>query len=138
MAKRRTAIDANLLIAAWSGRSSLYQRALQVLEDSERVLIVSDALWLETIPKAIYMAQAAEHAFYQAVFAKAECQAWSPDIVSSAKRLAQRYELAAMDAVHIAVALAAQADEFVSAEKPGKPMFRVTELSTVSLWSLSA
>lgn len=138
MAKRRTAIDANLLIAAWSGRSSMYQRALQVLEDSERVLIVSDALWLETMPKAIYMAQAAEYAFYQAVFDRAECQAWSPDIVSSAKRLAQLYGLAAMDAVHIAVALAAGAHEFLSGEKPGKPMFRVTEIAIVSLWSLSA
>ena len=42
--------------------------------------------------------------------------------------------MAAMDAVHIAVALEAKADEFVSAEKPNKPMFRVTEIATVSLW----
>jgi len=138
MAKLRTAIDANVLIAAWSGNRVLYQRALQILEDSERVLIVSDALWLETVPKAIYMAQAAESAFYQSVFARAECQAWSPSIVSTAKRLAQKYGLAAMDAVHISVALAAQADEFVSSEKPGKPMFRVKEIDTVSLRSLSA
>jgi predicted HTH domain antitoxin len=34
-----------------------------------------------------------------------------------------------MDAIHIAVAVAAGADEFVSAEKPGKPMFRVKEIA---------
>ncbi len=138
MAKRRTAIDANVLIAAWSGNCSLYQRALQVLEDSDRVLIVSDALWLETCPKAIYMAQTAEYAFYQSVFARAECQAWSLEVVNLAKHLSQLYGLAAMDAVHIAVALMSKADEFVSAEKPGKPMFRVKEIATVSLWSLFA
>lgn len=135
MTKRRTAIDANVLIASWSGDRRLYQRALQVLEDSERVLIVSDALWLETVPKAIYMAQAAESAFYQMVFARSEHQEWSPHVVSTAKRLAQQYGLAAMDAVHIAVALVAKADEFVSAERPSKPMFRVTEIATVSLWN---
>jgi len=32
----------------------------------------------------------------------------------------------------------ATAHAFVSGKKPGKPMFRVTELTTVSLWSLSA
>ncbi len=44
MSKRRTAIDANLLIAAWSARAPLSAAALAILEDPDRVLIVSDAL----------------------------------------------------------------------------------------------
>ncbi|MEE4379485.1 MAG: PIN domain-containing protein [Candidatus Competibacteraceae bacterium] len=138
MAKLRTAIDANLLIAAWSGQGFLFEQALIVLEDPERVLIVSDALWLEVMPKALYHAQVAECAFYQAVFARAECLVWSSELVDSAKRLAQSYGLAAMDAIHIAVALAADADEFISGEKPGKLMFRVREINTRSLWSIRA
>jgi hypothetical protein len=40
--------------------------------------------------------------------------------------LAERHGLAAMDALHLAVALAANADAFISGERPDKPMFRVT------------
>jgi len=136
MNKRRTAIDANLLIAAWSGRSTLFEQALVILEDPERVLIVSDALWLEVMPKAIYHAKIEESVFYRAVFARAEFLPWSTELVDSAKHLAQSYGLAAMDAIHIAVALAAGADEFISGERPGKPMFRVKEITTRSLWSI--
>lgn len=134
MTKRRTAIDANLLIAAWSGRSGLFEPALEILEDPARVLIVSDALWLEVIPKTVYFAQNEEYAFYQGVFARAEYLGWSSELIDSAKRLAQLYGLAAMDAIHIAVALAAGADEFISGEKPTKPMFRVKEIVIQSLW----
>lgn len=134
MTKRRTAIDANLLIAAWSGRSGWFEPALEILEDPARVLIVSDALWLEVIPKTVYFAQNEEYAFYQGVFARAEYLGWSSALIDSAKRLAQLYGLAAMDAIHIAVALAAGADEFISGEKPTKPMFRVKEIVIQSLW----
>jgi hypothetical protein len=44
MSKRRTAIDANLLIAAWSARAQLFATTLAILEDPDRILIVSDAL----------------------------------------------------------------------------------------------
>lgn len=76
MNKRRTAIDANLLIAAWSGRSTFFEQALVILEDPERVLIVSDALWLEVMPKAIYHTKIEESVFYRAVFARAESLPW--------------------------------------------------------------
>lgn len=134
MIKRRTAIDANLLIAAWSGQNELFEQAIDILEDPARVLIVSDALWLEVMPKTVYFAQDEERAFYQGVFARAEYLAWSAELVDSAKRLAQLYGLAAMDAIHVAVALAASADEFISGEKPTRPMFRVKEITIQSLW----
>jgi hypothetical protein len=90
------------------------------------------------MPKTIDHAQIEESVFYQAVFARAESLPWSTELVDSAKRLAQSYGLAAMDAIHIAVALAASADEFISGERPGKPMFRVKEITTRSLWSIRA
>ena len=134
MSSLRTAIDANLLIGAWSGTSTLLAAALAVLEDQRRTLIVSDALWLEVMPKAIYHRQEQERAFYEAVFTRAEQVLWSTALVESAKRLAQTYGLAAMDAIHLAVAISARADEFISGEKPEKPIFRVTEITTRSLW----
>ncbi len=123
MNKRRTGIDANLLIAAWSGRDALAEAALNVLEDPERLLIVSDALWLEVMPKAIYHRQQTERVFYEAVFANAVYQPWSAGLIDSAKSLAQSYGLAAMDAVHIAVAVAARADAFLSGKNPVSQCF---------------
>jgi hypothetical protein len=38
-----------------------------------------------------------------------------------------------MDAVHIALALHTKVDVFVTKESPTKPMFRVKELSLVSI-----
>jgi hypothetical protein len=38
-----------------------------------------------------------------------------------------------MDALHIAAALAIDADEFVTTEKSTKPMYRVTEIRVVSI-----
>jgi hypothetical protein len=35
--------------------------------------------------------------------------------------------------MNVAMAIAAQADELVSAEKPTKPMFRVTEIRMASI-----
>ncbi len=136
MSKRRTGIDANLLIAAWTGQEALAEKALTILEDPNRLLIVSDALWLEVMPKAIYHGQQEERAFYESVFDRAEHQPWQLELLSSAKFLAQSYGLAAMDAIHLATAVTARADEFVSGEKPGKPMFRVREVHAWSLWTV--
>jgi predicted nucleic acid-binding protein len=136
MSKIRTAIDANLLIAAWSAEGNRYAQALRVLESPNRHLIVSDALWLEVMPKAIFHHQQAERHFYEAVFQQAENRSWSSAILECAKALASTYGVAAMDAVHLAIAINAEADEFISGEKPTKPMFRVTEIHTVSLWQI--
>lgn len=134
--KVRTAIDTNLLIAAWSAKGSRYAQALGVLEAPNRQLIVSDALWLEVMPKATFHHQEAECRFYESVFDQAENRSWSSAIVEDAKTLASNYGLATMDAIHLAIAIDAQADEFISGEKPTKPMFRVGEIRAISLWQM--
>jgi hypothetical protein len=40
--------------------------------------------------------------------------------------------------LHIAAAIRQKADEFFTAEKPGKAMFRVKEVKVVSLYSLQS
>ena len=89
----------------------------------------------EILPKALYHQRFEEAAFYRAVFARAQRQRVDPAVTDQARLLAERHGLAAMDALHLAVALQADADAFVSGERPDKPMFRVTELPVVSLWS---
>lgn len=133
MNKRRTYVDANLLIAAWRGKDDIAEKALGILDDPFRVLIVSEALWLEIMPKPIFQEEHQERAFYEAIFAHAEQCPWKTIVLKSARDIAQRYGLAAMDAIHIATAIDAKADEFLSGEKPTKPMFKIKEMKTISL-----
>lgn len=130
---KRTYIDANLLIAAWHGKDDAGFKALEILDDPARLLVVSDALWLEVMPKPLYFKHDGEIEFYRDIFGRAEHCPWQLPVLEQARALAQRYGLAAMDAIHVATAITVCVDEFVSGEKPDKPMFRVTEISLRSL-----
>ncbi len=132
---KRTYIDTSVLIAAFKGRDELGRRALEVLDDPERTLVVSDAVRLESIPKARYNKQESEVAFYEAVFDKAINFSWDSTALQNAFAIAERYGIAAMDAIHVAFAIAAGVDEFVTAEKPSKPLFRVQTIPIHSIQS---
>ena len=54
--------------------------------------------------------------------------AWTDAVLKAACELALRYGLAAMDAVHVAGAMSAGADELVTGEDWNKPMLQVKEL----------
>ncbi len=133
MSKKRTYVDANLLIAAWRNKDDVGMRALDILDDSQRIIVLSRAVWLEVMPKVIYHNEVAEMTFYQKIFDFAEVKEWSTESFYKAEDLAQKYGIAAMDAVHLAIAIMANVDEFVSAEKPQKPMFRVSEIVVQSI-----
>jgi len=57
---------------------------------------------------------------------------WSKDleaIVTVGLHLAETYNTSAMDSFHLAAALLLRADEFVTAERPGRPMYLVRDLN---------
>lgn len=81
----------------------------------------------------LYHGQQSEVDFYKAIFDVAEMMPWKIESLRLAQDLAQRYDIAAMDAIHAAIALSARVDEFVTAERPEKPLFRLTELTVVSI-----
>ena len=54
--------------------------------------------------------------------------------VQQALSLAGRYDLGSMDALHIAAAVSGNVDEFVTLEKPSKPMCQITEINVISLY----
>jgi predicted nucleic acid-binding protein len=122
---KRTYIDSCVLIAAFKGEGELGLRAMLVLDDPGRSLVVSEAVRLEVFPKARYEKQQDEVAFYETVFSEAEIVPWNDRALHQAQSIAESYGVAAMDAIHVAHAVAAKVDEFVSAERPTKPMFRV-------------
>jgi predicted nucleic acid-binding protein len=130
---KRTYIDANLLIAAFRGEGPLGQRAIEILDDPDRTLVASDAVWLEVQPKPRYEKRQQEIDFYDTVLDQAEHLKWSIGTLYRAHDLAEKHGIAAMDAIHVATALDAGVDELVTAEKPTKPMFRVTELPISSI-----
>lgn len=60
----RTFIDANILIAAATGRDALFDRAWAMLDDPERVFLTSAFVRLEVMPKAVYFQHQDEHDVY--------------------------------------------------------------------------
>ena len=60
---KRTYVDANVLIAAFQGKEQISQRAMRVLEDPDRILVVSDYLRLEVLPKPTFQKREEEIQF---------------------------------------------------------------------------
>jgi len=67
------------------------------------------------------------------------CKA-SEDLVTAALAEAGAVPLSAMDAIHVAAAKRLNADELVTAERPGKPLYKVRGLKVRfrrSAWTIS-
>jgi predicted nucleic acid-binding protein len=132
---RRVYLDTGVLITAWRGRGSAGLIALEVLDDPGLVLVVSDAVWLEIMPKPLHEKRRDEAEFYQAVFDRAERLPWSLDVLGRAHDLARQHGIAAMDAIHAAFAVAHRVDELITTERPERPLFRIEQLTISSLRS---
>lgn len=132
----KTFIDANILLLAWRGETALKMKAATVLTDVNRHFISSDFVRLELLPKAVYHKTRTEELVYEMFFDRV--QEWVDDVeqlVAEALKVGARYGLNALDALHVAAALLAEADEFITAERPTSPLSRVREVTVVSLLS---
>ena len=122
-----TYVDSSILIYAATRSSAqtfaLKMRALQILNNKKRKFVASQFLRLEVLPIAKCYGKNREIRFYEAFFAGVEL--WSPDsdLISPAFDLACKYGLGAFDALHICAAKYFDA-EFISAERPTKPIYR--------------
>jgi predicted nucleic acid-binding protein len=131
-----TYLDSGVLLAAWRS-AELRPAALRVLEDTSRKFATSQLTKLELLPKPAFEKRPVERAFYQAHFEEAVAtQPLDEQLGSDAQRLAEKYGLAAVDALHLSAALQLGAEEFYTSGKPGRPMFRVKELRVISLHSI--
>ncbi|WP_295385546.1 PIN domain-containing protein [uncultured Thiodictyon sp.] len=133
MTRRRTYLDANVLIAAWNGDDESRAWARAVLDDPERHFLTSDFVRLEVLPKPGYCRRPVEVAFMQAILSIAEDVPVTGAVAQHALVLAARHDIAPLDALHLAAAAAGAADEVVTFERPEKPMCRQTEISVISL-----
>jgi predicted nucleic acid-binding protein len=133
---KRTYVDANVLIAAFRGEEKVAHRALQVLDDPDRKLVVNDYLRLEVFPKPTFHKRQEEIDFMQAVFENTvEKASTSDDLTEKAVELASRYDMTPIDALHVGAAVVAGVDELVTMGKSTKPMCRVSEVDVVSIHS---
>jgi predicted nucleic acid-binding protein len=132
----KTYLDSNVLINIFVDDADTVQRARGVITDSNRTFVVSDYVRLEVIPKMNYFHQIQQSLFCLEIFRKSTFVLSSQEIIVMAEKLAEKYGLSAMDALHAACAIASGADELVTFEKPSKPFFRIPreELAIVSLY----
>jgi hypothetical protein len=114
-------LDAGVLLAGWRGSPDAARRYHALVNDPGRSFVFSDYLLLEVLPKAVYFGHTPERHFYEHYFNHAARQQPS---TTDAYATASRYGLAAIDALHLQAALDAGAAEFVTTERPTKPLHR--------------
>ncbi len=133
----RTFVGSGVLIAAARGEDAIAERALSFLADSTRVFVSSPFVRLEVLPKAIFNQKTVEVEFYEIFFSAVAI--WTTDIdglLQQAHAIACNYGLAAIDALHIAAAIALSAEDLLTTEKPTKPMYRVPNLRIISVLNI--
>ncbi|MTJ48698.1 PIN domain-containing protein [Dolichospermum sp. UHCC 0259] len=130
-----TYIDSGVLLSATNGTGLIAEKALEILSDSHRVFAASEFVRLEVSPKAVYHQQPEEYQFYEEFFN--DVIYWANDltyIVQEAYKIASRYGLAAMDALHVAAAFSVDAEELITTEKKTKPMHKVVGIKVMSIF----
>ncbi|MGV8174512.1 MAG: type II toxin-antitoxin system VapC family toxin [Methanothrix sp.] len=136
MRPKKTFLDSGVLISAARGTDSTSLRALQILDDHDRAFVSSIFVKLEVLPKAVYNGFLEETAFYQSFFEN-DVDLWvnfNDDLAEIAQQQAGIFGLSALDAIHVASSISAGVDEFVTTEKPGKPMYRVKGIRVRSIF----
>jgi hypothetical protein len=131
-----TFVDSNVLIAVATGRGKHAMKAYAVLNDPTRQFVSTPFVRLETVPKAVFHKQIREAAFYEAFFLSVK--QWVGDcdaVVAEAEKVGSQFGLNMADALHVAAALMAGAEEFVTAERPTSPFKNVRGIKIVSIYT---
>jgi predicted nucleic acid-binding protein len=135
----KTFLDSGALLTAWRGGfSPEAQAALSVMADDQREFFTSDNVKLELLPKPSFEKRRVEVAFYEAHFNAASApEPFSSELGTAALALAKKHGLSAGDALNLAAAIRQGAEEFITSESPGKPIFRVGGIRVLSLHALA-
>ena len=130
-----TYLDSGVLIEGWHNREVPEHAVEILLQEPGRAFVASRVQRLETVARVRGPLAAAERAYYATYFERVSrvYTIFDEALGFDAERLTLRYDLAPLDALHMASALRAGAHEFVTTEKPGKPLYRVRELRVVHL-----
>ena len=130
----KTFIDSGVLITGWRGQTAPRLKALTILSERNRHFISSPFVQLEVLPKAEYYKNLDELKFYEAFFQ--DVSDWVQDcdlITREGLQISKKFGLNALDSLHIAAAIIANADEFITAERQTSPFSRVTIIKIISI-----
>jgi hypothetical protein len=120
-----TFIDSGVLVAAFRAKGKESSPALAILDDPQRSFASSIFVRLEVVPKANFFRRRDEVEFYEELFRGVS--KWATvgrELTDYALEIASNAGLAAMDALHLAAAHQTRCEEFVTTEKPSKPIHR--------------
>ena len=135
VAEPRTYLDSSVLIHAVLGVSA--SATAMLLADPQREFVAATLLKLELLPQPTFHHRPAELAFHRAFFERVK--EWVPaseELLAQALHEAGLVPLSAMDAWHVAAARRLGAAEFITSEKPSKPLYKVKGLKVTALASL--
>ena len=134
----KTFLDSGVLLTAWRGTSlPETDAAKSIMADERREFLTCENIRLEVLPKPTFEKRRAELEFYDDYFNSVKTvepfnEAWG----TAALALAKKFGLSAGGALNLASAIRQGADEFITSELPGKPMFRVPGIKVASLYKL--
>ncbi len=127
-------LDSNCLIAVADAEPQRAAKVQALLLDPRRAFIYSPFTVLETLSLALHYGKKAKAQFFRRYFNQCIFVSDKLDLIlQEARRQAENYGIASVDACHIAAAAVVSADEFYTFEKPTKPMFRTREIKVFSL-----
>ncbi len=130
-----TYIDSGVLIFAARGTTAAAGLALPFLADPGREYVTSDYVRLEVLPKATFHKRTAEVEFYNLFFTTTTRSIpTSEALLECALDEACKTGIQGLDAVHIACAVFAGAEEFITSEKGNQPIHRTKLVKMVSIF----
>jgi predicted nucleic acid-binding protein len=134
-----TYIDSGVLIFAARGTTEAAALALPFLADPGREYITSDYVRLEVLPKATFHQRMDEVAFYDLFFTTTTRSIpTSEALLKYALEEACNTGIHGIDAVHLACAVFAGAEEFITSERTNKPIHRTKLVKVVSIFPVQA
>ena len=130
----RTYIDAGVLIQAIRGGDELSSIAAAFLDDPLREYVTSDYVKVELLPQCTFHRNTEERQFYEEFFDKCATRVpSSDDLMAFAIEEGGRTGISGIDAVHVACAVVAEAEELLTTEKVTKPIHRANGVKVVSI-----
>jgi predicted nucleic acid-binding protein len=134
----RTYLDSSVLIAIIEAEPDIADKALRYVDDPDREIISSEAVRLEVYPRRLHDPEkSGQRQWLDKLFENAAqiVTDFSERVWKRALDEATTYHMQPMDALHVAAALEAEAEEFITAERPEKSLCRTKSIRVISLRS---
>ncbi len=137
----KTYIDSGVLISAvrgtneqWAHGTKVSDVALSYLFDPLREYVTSDYVKVEVLPKCIFHGFSKERQFYEDFFRRSSTRVpCSDELLEFAIEEGGKTGISGMDAIHVAAAIVASAEELITGERPEKIINQAKGVKVISI-----